>query len=117
MRSVDVTERSSKRRKPIYGYRACEDLYASVRHGDWKLLAYRGGRLDLFNIANDKEEQHELSATQPKQVAELKANLIAWEHAGIPANPPLRAASQSSLVQGRLPQLFHQQTLPPSFAS
>ena len=69
MRSVDVTERSSKRRKPFYGYRAYEDVYASVRHGDWKLLAYRSGRLDLFNIVNDKEKQHELSATQPKQVA------------------------------------------------
>ncbi len=68
-----------KRGEPIYGYRAYEDLYGSVREGDWKLLAYRSGTLKLYNIADDKEEKNDLAATHPEKVAELKAKLIDWE--------------------------------------
>lgn len=68
-----------KRGQPIFGYRAYEDLYVSVREGDWKLLGYRSGKLELFNIAKDKEEKQEISKNHPKKVKELIAKLIKWE--------------------------------------
>ncbi|MDF7824833.1 sulfatase [Pontiellaceae bacterium B12227] len=68
-----------KRGEPIYGFRAYEDLYASVRSNDWKLLAYRSGLLKLYNIAKDEGETNDLAASNPEKVAELKAKLIDWE--------------------------------------
>lgn len=67
------------RNKPLFGYRAYEDLYASVRNGDWKLLAYRSGIVKLYNIANDISEQNDLAETQPAIVKELRAKLVEWE--------------------------------------
>jgi arylsulfatase A-like enzyme len=68
-----------QRGEPIYGYRSYEDLYASVREGDWKLLAYRSGTLRLYNIASDIGETNDLASTLPEKVDEMKAQLVAWE--------------------------------------
>ncbi len=64
---------------PIVGYRAYEDLYASVREGDWKLIAYRSGTLKLYNIAEDEGERNDVAAAHPEKVAELKQFLAGWE--------------------------------------
>ena len=68
-----------KRPEPIIGYRAYEDLYASVRFNDWKLLAYRSGMLKLYNIATDEGEKNDVAAANPEKVAELKKFLVEWE--------------------------------------
>lgn len=68
-----------KRGKPIFGYRAYEDLYASVRQGPWKLLAYRSGTLKLYNVAKDIREQNDLASANPEKVEQLKKQLIEWE--------------------------------------
>lgn len=73
------TNKTLHRSEPLYGYRAYEDLYASVREGDWKLLATRSGKLHLYNIANDLSEQHDLASQHPVIVERLKAKLIKWE--------------------------------------
>ena len=67
------------RGEPIYGYRAYEDLYASVRDGDWKLLAYRSGTLKLYDIANDIGETNDLASANSVKVSELETKLAAWE--------------------------------------
>lgn len=67
------------KREPIYGYRAYEDLYVSVRKNEWKLLAYRSGKLELFDISKDIKEQNDLSKSHPKKVKELVQKLIKWE--------------------------------------
>ena len=66
-------------RAPVYGYRAYEDLYVSVRHKDWKMLVYRSGKKELFNIAEDKGETQEISSEHSEKVKELTAKLVAWE--------------------------------------
>jgi hypothetical protein len=68
-----------ERGEPLFGYRAYEDLYASVREGDWKLLAYRSGTLKLYNVPSDLGEKNDLAASFPEKVAGLKAKLIDWE--------------------------------------
>ena len=68
-----------ERAGPIFGYRAYEDLYASVRQGDWKLLAYRSGKLKLYNIASDAGELNDLAATHPEWVEQLRDRLMGWE--------------------------------------
>ena len=66
-------------RDALFGYRAYEDLYASVRSGDYKLLAYRSGKVKMYNVAKDTGEQTDLSETQPDRVRFLVEKLIAWE--------------------------------------
>ena len=52
------------------------DFLSAVRKGDWKLV-YRmqTGELELYNLADDIGEQHNLAAEQPAKVKELAAEL------------------------------------------
>ncbi|SMP43023.1 Arylsulfatase A [Neorhodopirellula lusitana] len=68
-----------QRDKPIYGYRAYEDLYVSVREGDWKLLGYRSGKTSLYNVVEDRSEKHDVAAEHPEIVSQLVKKLKAWE--------------------------------------
>ncbi|MEX0321904.1 MAG: sulfatase [Puniceicoccaceae bacterium] len=67
------------RGEPVYGYRAYEDLYISVREGDWKLLGYRSGKVSLYNVTNDRAELRDLSKRNPAKVNELMKKLKAFE--------------------------------------
>ncbi len=67
------------RSKPIIGYRAYEDLYASVREGDWKLFAYRSGTTKLYNIATDIGETTDVAAENPSIKEKLTDILKKWE--------------------------------------
>ena len=69
----------SLKKRTLFGYRAYEDLYASVRDGDWKLLAYRSGKTELFNIAKDWKEKANLIQSEPKMELKLKKKLVKWE--------------------------------------
>lgn len=71
--------RMLKRPGPIFGYRAYESLYASVREGDWKLLAYRNGRIKLYNVDRDIKEAKDLAGAYPERVKALTGKLAAWE--------------------------------------
>jgi arylsulfatase A-like enzyme len=54
----------------------------AVREGDWKLVEhYEDGRLELFDLAKDRGERHDLARKEPKKAAELKAKLAAWRKA------------------------------------
>ncbi len=68
-----------RRDTPLIGYRAYEDLYASVRDGAWKLMVHRGGTLKLFNLDQDPSEARDVSARHPDRVAAMRATLAAWE--------------------------------------
>ncbi|UCD56406.1 MAG: sulfatase-like hydrolase/transferase, partial [Candidatus Hydrogenedentota bacterium] len=68
-----------QRGEPIFGYRAYEDLYASVRERDWKLLAYRSGTIKLYHVVKDIREENDLVKVHPEKVQELVAKLVEWE--------------------------------------
>jgi arylsulfatase A-like enzyme len=58
----------------------------AIRDGDWKLVRtneYKGKAskppfVQLFNLAADLEEQHDLAASQPAKVAALQARWAKW---------------------------------------
>ena len=53
---------------------------AAIRRGDWKLIEWQeDGRAELFNLAADLGEQHNLAAKEPQRVAQLRAELAAWQ--------------------------------------
>lgn len=52
---------------------------AAVRVGDLKLVrAGRNGAWELYDLAKDRTEQHDLAATQPDQARDLAAKWEAW---------------------------------------
>ncbi|MGH2350953.1 MAG: hypothetical protein ACRDI2_04305, partial [Chloroflexota bacterium] len=81
---------------------------------DWKLIkSYHGGLHDwkltqLFDLANDPREEHDVSAARPEIVHELEHHLWAWEEAQLGGRPdPLRAvaAAGPNAVLGALRQM------------
>ena len=67
------------RGEPLIGYRAYQDLYASVREDNWKLLAYRSGKASLYNIAKDESENTDVAESHPEIVNRLIQKLTDWE--------------------------------------
>ena len=52
----------------------------AMRKGDWKLyINERANTTLLYNIADDYEEQHDLSSINVTKLNELKADLATWE--------------------------------------
>ncbi len=51
----------------------------AVRVGPWKLVAKGpGGDWELYDMRVDRTEMHDLAASQPRRVAEMKAKWEAW---------------------------------------
>ncbi|MEM1443395.1 MAG: sulfatase [Verrucomicrobiota bacterium] len=64
---------------PLFGYRAYQDLYVSVREGPWKLLGYRSGKSELYHVEDDRFEKNDLTEQHPEKAKELISKLIEWE--------------------------------------
>jgi arylsulfatase A-like enzyme len=88
---------------PHYSPQANAIPGTSVRKGDWKLIRFwcdgpdRKDRLELYNLAADIGERHDLAAQYPEFVRELNALLdrfIADTHATVPIpNPAYRVGA------------------------
>ncbi|MGN6554374.1 MAG: sulfatase [Verrucomicrobiota bacterium] len=50
----------------------------AVRDGDWKLIEWYEGGVELYNLADDVGEKHNLAADHPEKVKDLQAKLAAW---------------------------------------
>ncbi len=51
----------------------------AIRDGDWKLIEYfDDGHVELYNLANDLGEQHDLAQERPDKVAALRRKLAEW---------------------------------------
>jgi arylsulfatase A-like enzyme len=74
-----LTQTGGIDRDAIYLYRSYEDQYAYVRAGDWKMIGYRSGKVELFNLRNDLSEAVECSKENPDIVTVLKKKLYNWE--------------------------------------
>lgn len=67
----------------------------AVRVGDWKLVAKgEKGSWELYNLAADRTELHNLAAEQPERVKQLTATWQAWAERAhvLPLNPREREA-------------------------
>jgi arylsulfatase len=50
----------------------------AIREGRWKLVAKENQPWELYDLAKDRSELHDLAAKQPGKVAELSAKWDAW---------------------------------------
>lgn len=62
----------------------------AVREGDYKLIEYyENGRRELYNLASDPRETHNLAEQMPDRVSALAAKLAAWRKSvGAQMNSP-----------------------------
>ena len=67
---------------PLSGCEATPPEFA-LRMGDWKLV-YRKYRYELYNLATDIGEQHDLADEQPDKVKQLRARLDQWLSKAVP---------------------------------
>ena len=64
---------------PHYSNHGMQSPGGAVRLGDYKLLDYfENNTVQLFNLAKDPGEQHDLSKFEPEKVKELKTLLDNW---------------------------------------
>ncbi len=60
-----------------------------MNQNDWKLVhCYEDDRVELYNLADDPGEQHDLAGADPGKAKELGARLNAWRNE-TGANAPL----------------------------
>lgn len=51
----------------------------SIRQGDWKLIEFFEGEVELYNLKEDLSEQNNLAHAHPERVNELLNKLHAWQ--------------------------------------
>ncbi len=60
----------------------------AIRAGDWKLLEYfEDGRIELYNLATDPGEAHDVAWEQPDTAKDLRARLATWRGEVLAAMP------------------------------
>ncbi len=83
---------SSLERKTLYfhypHYYSTTTPVSAIRDGDWKLLEYfEDGHTELYNLAEDLGEEHDLTKSMPDQAQSLHQMLVDWResvHARLP---------------------------------
>ena len=64
---------------PIYLMNFSHGRKVGIRLGNWKYIESPGGKRELFNLANDPKELHNLCTTFPKRADMLAARLTEWK--------------------------------------
>ena len=78
LRGKSIPSRMLHWHYPHYGNQGGEPS-AIIREGDWKLIHYfEDSRNELYNLADDPEEQHDVAAMHPQRTRELGDHLQAW---------------------------------------
>ncbi len=79
---------------------------SAIRKGDWKLIQfYETDSAELYNLAEDMGETHDLASSQPAKVTKLRADLAEWRlkvNALMPVpNPNYDPARATEMAKGK----------------
>ena len=70
--------------RDLFFYRSYEDQYAAIISGNWKLIKYRSGKFELFNVVEDISEKQNRIGEDLAIEKELKIKLEKWETEAVP---------------------------------
>jgi arylsulfatase A-like enzyme len=75
---------------PHYSNHGMQSPGGAVRHKNYKLIEYyENGTVQLFNLENDLEEEHDLATQEPEKTLELRKMLQTWRQSvGARMMPP-----------------------------
>jgi arylsulfatase A-like enzyme len=64
-----------------------EDFFGAIRIGEWKLIVYAAlpTRVELFNVANDPEEQENVAGKYPERVKDMMTVLTDYAYDMVPS--------------------------------
>lgn len=68
----------------LFFYRSYEDQYTAIISGDWKLVKYRSGKFQLFNVGEDISEKNNRIGENLLIEKKLKKKLWKWEQRAVP---------------------------------
>jgi L-rhamnose mutarotase len=81
----------------------CHDGNRALRVGDWKIVADYQSPWELYNLAEDRSEMHNLAAAKPEKVRELElvwlkqtAEIAALAKQDLPAAPKIPAVDPNA---------------------
>ncbi len=81
---MDVLNGGEQDDRVIYLYRSYEDQNSAIIQGDWKLIKYRSGKRELYNIADDISEKNNLEEQLSERADQMLDQLLDWEKQSIP---------------------------------
>jgi len=64
--------------RDLFMFRSYEDQNAAIINGDWKLIKYRSGKVQLYNISNDESETTNLINVYPERAKNMLERLNKW---------------------------------------
>lgn len=64
--------------RDLFMFRSYEDQNAAIINGDWKLIKYRSGKVQLYNISNDESETTNLINVYPEMAKDMLERLNKW---------------------------------------
>lgn len=70
--------------RDLFTHRSYEDQNCALTNGDWKLIKYRSGKLQLFNIKSDEGETTDLINVYPKLAQDMLKRLTKWQEEATP---------------------------------
>ncbi|MBX2815722.1 MAG: sulfatase [Saprospiraceae bacterium] len=72
---------SGKETQPrnLFFYRSYEDQYAAIITNEWKLIKYRSGKYEMYNVVADPSESNNLIGQRLPQEKKLISELTKWE--------------------------------------
>ena len=70
--------------RSLFLYRSYEDQYSAIIKGDWKLIRYRSGKVQLYNLKQDVGETNDLSLLEQTRAKAMEKELTEWEMKATP---------------------------------
>lgn len=81
---VPTLEGKELAERDIFLHRSYEDQNCAIISGDMKLIKYRSGKLQMYNIAEDESETTNLVESDSIQVKDMLARLNSWQEEATP---------------------------------
>ena len=81
---LPILEGKDIKDRDLFLHRSYEDQNSAIIDGDWKLIKYRSGIIQLFNIKDDIAELNNLKDTYPKRTEQMLRRLNKWQAEATP---------------------------------
>lgn len=71
--------------RDLFLHRSYEDQNSAIICGDWKLIKYRSGKLQMYNIAEDESETINLAQSDSLRAQDMLQRLNNWQEEATPS--------------------------------
>jgi hypothetical protein len=105
LRQVQPPIETLARRYPSFDWRVYDRSLCALRTATHKYVQGSDGREELYALATDPGEAHDLSTAEPERTAEMRGRLAAWRASFTPASVDEPSAELDAEIRRRLNDL------------